>query len=59
MNKPRMAHRIQRPNVYVPAVATDIRKTFARVRREIGDGIVTERLRLHASGNVARMVVTQ
>lgn len=55
MTKPPMAHRIERPNVYTPAVATDIRKTFAKVRKQIGDVRVTERLRLHASGNVSRM----
>lgn len=59
MNKPRMSHRIERPNNYVPAVATDIRKTFARVRRDLGEVRVTERLRLHVSGNVSRMAVTQ
>lgn len=55
MKKPPMAHRIERPNVYTPAVATDIRKTFAKVRKQIGDVRVTERLRLHASGYVSRM----
>lgn len=33
--KPRLAHRIDRTHRYVPAVATDIRKTFARERKRL------------------------
>lgn len=30
-----MEHRIQRPQPYVPACATDIRKTFAKAKRDM------------------------
>jgi hypothetical protein len=30
-----LAHRVQKPTRYVPAIATDIRKTIARAKREL------------------------
>lgn len=35
MRKPPLAHRVNTTHPYTPAVATDIRKTFARARRKL------------------------
>lgn len=35
MNRPPLAHKVKIPQRYVPAVATDVRKTIAAERRRL------------------------
>jgi hypothetical protein len=48
-----MEHRIIRPQPYTPECATDIRKTFARVRKQLGPQKTTEKIVIEADVKLA------